>query len=128
MTKEENIRAILECNFAGFKDENIDTAVSRIMELDGEPCEDCISRTAVLDLMKKKWVEENEVIKSDDIKRLPSIQPEIKTGHWINGDSICPCCGESKFKDLDADIWADWQPNYCPNCGAKMVEPRESEK
>ena len=45
---------------------------------------------------------------------------EPKTGHWINGDPICPCCGEDKFKDLDADIWADWQPNYCPNCGANM--------
>lgn len=52
------------------------------------------------------------------------LKQEPKTGHWINGNSTCPCCGESKFKDLDADIWADWKPKYCPNCGAKMVEPQ----
>ena len=44
-----------------------------------------------------------------------------KKGKWINGDPICPCCGEDKYKDLDADcIWADWQPKYCPNCGTRM--------
>lgn len=32
MDKETYIRAILECNFAGFKDEIIDIAVKRIME------------------------------------------------------------------------------------------------
>ena len=41
-------------------------------------------------------------------------------GRWENGNPICPVCGEDKFKDLDADIWADWQPPFCPNCGAKM--------
>ena len=34
MTYEENVRAILECNFAGFKDEIIDRAVKMIMELE----------------------------------------------------------------------------------------------
>lgn len=33
MIREENIRAILECNFAGFKDEIIDNVVKRICEL-----------------------------------------------------------------------------------------------
>ncbi len=37
MTREENIRAILECNFAGFKDDIIDIAVKRICELEQEP-------------------------------------------------------------------------------------------
>ena len=41
-------------------------------------------------------------------------------GRWENGNPICPVCGENKFKDLDADIWCDWQPEYCPHCGAKM--------
>ena len=47
---------------------------------------------------------------------------KVRHGRWTNGDSICPICGEDKFKDLDADIWADWQPKYCPNCGANMEE------
>lgn len=41
-------------------------------------------------------------------------------GQWENGNPICPVCGEDKFKDLDADIWCDWLPPSCPNCGAKM--------
>lgn len=48
-------------------------------------------------------------------------------GRWENGDPICPVCGKDKFKDLDADIWCDWKPDYCPNCGAKMDKPNEPE-
>lgn len=32
----------------------------------------------------------------------------------------CPVCGGDRFEGLDADICADWEPPYCPNCGAKM--------
>ena len=47
---------------------------------------------------------------------------EPKTGHWmksnIGGAKVCSVCnahmGLSSFK-------------FCPNCGAKMVEPQESE-
>ena len=41
-------------------------------------------------------------------------------GQWEPGNPICPVCGGNKFKDLDADIWCDWMPDFCPNCGAKM--------
>ena len=44
----------------------------------------------------------------------------VAHGRWEPGDRICPVCKQDKFKDLDADIWADWTPPYCPNCGAKM--------
>lgn len=46
-------------------------------------------------------------------------EPERKKGRWENGEP-CPICGEDRFKDLYADIWADWQPPFCPNCGADM--------
>ena len=55
------------------------------------------------------------------IKNIPAVDvAPVVHGKWENGNAICPCCGEDKFKNLDADIWADWQPKYCPNCGAKM--------
>ena len=44
----------------------------------------------------------------------------VRHGRWINGDPYCPICRKDKFRGLDADVWADWQPDYCPNCGAKM--------
>ena len=38
----------------------------------------------------------------------------VKHGRWEPGNPICPVCGENKFKDLDADVWADWQPKHLP--------------
>ena len=42
-------------------------------------------------------------------------------GKWEPGNPICPICGKDKFDGLDADIWADWMPNFCPHCGAPMT-------
>ena len=52
---------------------------------------------------------------------------EVRRGRWEPGNPICPVCGENKFKDLDADVWADWQPKFCPNCGARMGKEDEHE-
>ena len=52
----------------------------------------------------------------------------VRHGRWEPGNPICPVCGENKFKDLDADVWADWQPKFCPNCGALMREVENGEK
>lgn len=43
-------------------------------------------------------------------------------GEWEPGNPICPICGKNKFDGLDADIWADWMPNFCPHCGAPMTD------
>lgn len=59
------------------------------------------------------------------VRDMPPVEPKRPKGEWINGNPICPCCGENKFKDLDADIWSDWQPKYCPNCGADMRGDKE---
>ena len=53
-----------------------------------------------------------------ELKRLRA-EP-VRHGRWIDGDPYCPICRKDKFRGLDADVWADWQPDYCPNCGAKM--------
>ena len=44
----------------------------------------------------------------------------VSHGRWNDGDPYCPICRKDKFMGLDADVWADWKPDYCPNCGAKM--------
>lgn len=44
----------------------------------------------------------------------------VVQGKWKDGDAICPICGMDKYSGLYADIYADWQPKFCPNCGAEM--------
>ena len=46
---------------------------------------------------------------------------KVWRGGWEPGNPICPICGKDKFDGLDADIWADWMPNFCPQCGAPMT-------
>lgn len=47
---------------------------------------------------------------------------KVRRGEWEPGNPICPICGKDKFDGLDADIWADWMPNFCPHCGAPMTD------
>ena len=47
---------------------------------------------------------------------------KVWRGEWTSGDPICPVCEKNKFDGLDADIWADWMPSFCPNCGAPMTD------
>ena len=99
-----------------------DTVNMSIKALEQMPSEDCVSRQAI-DQNIYDYAESNGLSYANMknyILDTPSITPTRKVGKWENGNPICPCCGEDKFKDLDADIWADWQPTYCPNCGAKM--------
>ena len=48
----------------------------------------------------------------------------VRHGQW-KCNKPCPVCGRDRFDGLDADIWADWEPPYCPNCGAKMDESED---
>lgn len=61
------------------------------------------------------------------------LSAEQNTGHWIAQDIYnchtvfkCSECGYiHNFMHLYGEPTADY--TYCPNCGAKMVEPQESE-
>ena len=57
---------------------------------------------------------------TNSIRNAPTIDAEpVRHGRW-KCNKPCPVCGGDRFEGLDADIWADWEPPYCPNCGAKM--------
>ena len=54
------------------------------------------------------------------LKAIPAADvAPVRHGRW-KCNQPCPVCGGDRFEGLDADIWADWEPPYCPNCGAKM--------
>ena len=98
-------------------------------------CEDCISRQAVLDLIVANHTElngVNVVMYSPlykDIKQLPSVTPQPKTGHWIladeqnkddiENDNYLFICSECQCSDIHAK---GTKVPYCWKCGAKMDE------
>ena len=71
---------------------------------------------------------------------LPSVTPSRRKGHWIIDREVIDTtrkpttyhfdthCFECGFKYAYTTDKEDSIPtNFCPNCGAKMVEPQESE-
>lgn len=107
--------------------------------LEQEPCEDAISRQAVLSMQYRiddsATLSTRDVVNVDDIEDLPSVIPQSKTGHWewVRYDSNPNIgnwhCSECNMIVCGAITAANpvYAYNYCPNCGAKMVEPQESE-
>ena len=95
-----------------------------INALEQEPCEDAVSRKAVLDKMKERD-EELSSICPKDIRALPTVTPYPKTGYWIKispaGIYECSECGQNV---MTSDICAY---KFCHGCSAKMIEPQESE-
>ena len=141
MTREEKERAIATLRwlhdnaflyFLYSTEEGIKFATEEgIKALEQEPCEDAISRQAVLvtarnscaDLVSNKDTE----IFCDEIKALPPVTSHPKTGEWIFVDKAHEHAHCSECDHGDVDLLDGRPHNYCPNCGAKMVEPHESE-
>ena len=129
MTREENIRAILECCFAGYKDEVIDSACECIYELSQEPCTDAVSREAIIYYIKghiheiitesgtDKNAHTNSILRAliNGVETMPSVTQ--KSGKWIPNyyfygiyDYTCSECEKHSKEQLE----------FCPKCGAKM--------
>ena len=95
---------------------------------------DLISRQAVINTFKK-WQPYMATMLYDfenELHELPSVS-QAKIGHWIeNGKSyICSECGSFALRVITGCLVnrhdEPYLSNFCPNCGAKMVEPQESE-
>lgn len=127
MTREEQEKAIktLQKLQADYNDKYIDYEGANdaynmaIKALQTEPCEDAISRQAVADEFAS-WFGYNyqNQFFYKRIKALPSVTPTQMTGKWIDTDNYYQRwkCSECGCHTRDAE------PNYCPNCGAKMEE------
>ena len=112
--------------------------------LSQQPCEDCISREDALMALTGIWTESRDEILSKAIRRLnsiPSVTPKEKTGKWIktqSGDDMFPeiiVCSKCNNENSHLDFNEHGEPigkvfiksKFCPNCGARMVNPQESE-
>ena len=130
MTREEAIEILKNSTMKDTLSEQWKEAYKMaISALEQEPCDDAISRRAVLDELNKwDWQELYLPIhfKENIIDVVPSVRPqEPKTGHWIEKDGFdgdtyydCSVCGES-WTTIDGTPWNNGM-NFCPCCGAKM--------
>ena len=87
------------------------------------------------------WIQHRIFVQNmSDIDRktildLPSAKHEQNPGKWnFIGDNMFECTNckvvyttnqLNSLRNYDTDPYA---PRFCPNCGAKMIEPQESEK
>ena len=130
MTREEAIEilqgAIKKPNTKdGYLGQAFDMAIEA---LEQQPCEDCISRQAVIDAVHKEfdeclvWDESGETTANEVeqiLEGLPSVTPQPKAGEWMHpykSDIACEC----SECHIQIPITKDF--NYCPNCGAKMKD------
>ena len=109
-------------------------------------CEDTISRQAVIDIItfEDKWLFDANGHNANThiafsglesrVKALPSVTPQQKMGRWIKYG--IPRCGEQHYQCTSCEYYINFgqwgelytkEFKFCPNCGAKMVEPQESE-
>ena len=151
MTIEEIIRN-LEYTMKKHKDDTVNTFGTNISAmckdildyLEQQPCDDCISRQAVHDLIAELLSdylhdEDREKIEELDVKieDLPPVTPKEKTGHWEYvqydynpniGNWHCSECRNIVVMCVNKkEMGGIPLYKYCPNCGAKMIEPQESE-
>jgi len=135
MTREEAKEKIF-CQWQDFLEHNLDYAgISEaykmaIKALEQEPCEDAISRQAVMNCIDGY---SQMIIRPLELKGyiddLQPVTPKQKTGHWIEDDftGIIKCSICDNDAPISTTSGEQYCSNYCPNCGVKMVEPQESE-
>ena len=101
-----------------------------------QPCEDAISREAVLNLFRpSKELQDSTLSKhwfdfvSKYINKIPSIKPQPLKGKWIVTEDDLDGINFPSFSCECSECGADfsWKTNFCPNCGSVMEVDKESE-
>ena len=124
MTRDEAVAYITEWlkDEYALNDKDREALQMAISALEQEPCEDAVSREAVLNCFTATKLKKFDFIlyAREEIKKLPSVTRQ--TGKWIyrRGDKYsCSKCGTTTSVD-EAGI--DEKPMYkfCPYCGADM--------
>lgn len=118
-----------------------------IKELEQEPCEDAVSRADLLNAIYELDAAFDDNFELDDGRcyktdlekmamKLPLVQPNQRAGEWTEdghnlGDNWiftgwkCSVCGRYARKDrYDRYIKSD----FCPDCGARLVDQQENER
>ncbi len=120
--------------------DDTDALKAAIKALESQPCEDCISRQAVLDnayAYGNGLEPEGYCVNVEDIQALPPVTSQSKIGHWIYTperrlddetdegriyitDYRCTC------SECNSDFgFQKMSDAYCKYCGAKMEVKEE---
>ena len=153
MTREEHIiyaqnlrvaRWVLLRMMNCFSAETMEALDMAIKALEQEPCEDAIRRADAEALFRnaRSKLNPSDYKTADEfntrdlmllnaeqfIHLLPSVRPQQpKTGHWVKvtngrGGHECDLCHEYAPSYQSGE---EHLTEYCPNCGAKMIEQQE---
>lgn len=142
MTREDAIENLRRLQNLLFNAPYIDTSTiittcnTAIQALEQEPCEDAISREWLKTAIHNFYYGLKHTPTEEDIQAYIDAAPSVsteKTGHWIYDKTIenwrCSKCNETP-KTMGYVGTADFMAEhfkFCDHCGARMVEPQESE-
>ena len=97
------------------------------LTLELEPCEDAISRKAMLKyqrLIHDRMPHEENLNLRNYIQSLPSITPDVtftrKHGEWKDKSYKLGVTMRTTYQCSECDNYFDSRFNFCPNCGADM--------
>ena len=142
-----------ECYHCGFNDEDygctcshsdkwyacpIETKKENIQALIQEPCDDAISRKAVLDLAEWFYINQQHFIVAnliDEVENMPSVTPQQRTGRWERMSDLpndvddrfeCSRCGNVVHHRsvMDLRTFSRW----CGRCGSYNDYKKEVEE
>ena len=127
-------------------DETHEFCEKAIKALEQESCEDAISRKSIKQKLQEHHdffvnayggfsnLPQNDKSRVDEITNCiamvinePSITPQPKSGHWIQvEDDKCKCseCDVIHF----VAMYPHENKNFCPNCGCRMEDLKETKK
>ena len=123
MTRDEASFILANIDRRVCDDELNDALDMAIKALEQEPCEDWY------DVPSNEMILERARQASKDLRKRfrEDLEQEPKTGRWIvNKGSLDALYGEV-CKCSVCGIESIGESDYCPSCGAKMVDPQESE-
>ena len=90
-----------------------------IEELEQEPCEDAISREQAINQCGFGMT---SLLIADNLRKLPPVTPQPKTGHWISLDDFRGKYNENGFVCSSCGGHSDYEENFCPDCGRRMTD------
>lgn len=128
MTRAEILNCLTDrpCDSCKFHESGRCERWDCVFEEEPDECEDAISRQAVDDAIYdySRSCDVNYEQIMEYVNKIPSVTPKQRTGHWIKVDDEEPIA----YDCSECVAMVGRRCRFCPDCGAKMVNPQESEE